>query len=159
MDQRQARMIVHTALASYAEQRWQSKWVVNKKIHRRSEPQEYDPTPACTECHLAWDETGNYKPEFRCPASPGAIVALAMGEAERRVPVQRDDHSGAGTVPWSTHVRAWQNYGTRHEQTAERLAERGGFGYREMQCALAGHYRDVVTCKKKHPVPEGWQPI
>lgn len=49
--------------------------------HRRSEPQDYDPTPACALCHLAWDETGNYKPEYRCPASPGAMTdALAHKE-------------------------------------------------------------------------------
>ena len=76
MDQRTARMLAHNALASYAEQRWQSKWIVDGETHRRSEPQIYDPTPICTECLLAWDETGNIKPEYRCPASPGAIVAL-----------------------------------------------------------------------------------
>lgn len=40
--------------------------------HRRSPPLDYDPTPCCSYCFKAWDETGAYTPEFRCPESPAA---------------------------------------------------------------------------------------
>ena len=61
----------------------------------------------------------------------------------RRVPVQSSQRQNmpAGTVEWWAHYDAWRNY-TRyhHSQSAERVEERGGFSYGELQCALAGHY-------------------
>lgn len=74
-------------------------------------------------------------------------VAPVQGEYKKRP---------AGTVPWEIHEQAWENYAARlgKNQTAERIAERGGFGYREMQCLLAGH--DAFGCTVEHdPVP-GW---
>lgn len=46
----------------------------------------------------------------------------------------------AGTVSWEEHERAWRAYADRYgsDQSAERIAERGGFGFREMT-ALLGH--------------------
>ena len=80
--------------------------------------------------------------------------------AERRAPVQASPRAGkpAGTVPWSTHVLAWEGYALagHGRQSAERMSERGGFGYREMQCALAGHYNNFA-CEEDHPTPEGWE--
>lgn len=39
----------------------------------------------------------------------------------------------AGTVSWEEHVEAWTDYAKRYRgQTAERLAQRGGFGYAEI---------------------------
>jgi hypothetical protein len=74
---------------------------------------------------------------------------------ERRAPVQQDcyrlpvgtycAHTAAspehhsGTVAWEEHEEAWADYAIRHrDQTAERLAQRGGFGYAEITDHL-GH--------------------
>jgi hypothetical protein len=64
---------------------------------------------------------------------------------ERRAPVQgeRDRERGIkwrkppGTVAWSEHLEAYADYAKRYgtSQSAERLAERGGFGWDE----LVGH--------------------
>lgn len=72
----------------------------------------------------------------------------------RRAPVQGDDGAGyppgspyhrpgakgPGTVAWTEHLEAYSSYAARfgHSQSAERLAERGGFGYQEMTDFL-GH--------------------
>lgn len=62
----------------------------------------------------------------------------------RRAPVQGDRHAtdrtkdrAAGTVSWAEHLLAYSNYSARYgrDQSAERLAERGGFGYIE----ITGH--------------------
>lgn len=79
-----------------------------------------------------------------------------------RARVQADHRSGgrAGTVPWETHLAAWAGYAAagHGSQSAERIAERGGFGYAEVQCAIAGHYNLVRNCRTRHPVPDGWEP-
>lgn len=71
-------------------------------------------------------------------------------------PVQGDYRGRPdGTVPWSVHLQAFEVYSNLlgKSQSAERIAERGGFGYRELQCLLAGHY---TYCAAEHdPVP-GW---
>lgn len=61
----------------------------------------------------------------------------------RRAPVQGDHgkrRRASGTVTWAEHEEAYTayaaQYGTR--QSAERLAERAGFGYQEMT-ELLGH--------------------
>jgi len=72
----------------------------------------------------------------------------------RRAPVQADhvgrsgDGSGPGTISWAEHEQAWRKYAGRHGagQSAERIAERGGFGYAELQLFL-GHD------------PETWTPV
>lgn len=63
----------------------------------------------------------------------------------RRAPVQASYESRgrprkpAGTVAWWEHEKAWEDYGARYSsQDAERIAERGGFGYWEMTDHL-GH--------------------
>lgn len=59
---------------------------------------------------------------------------------ERRAPVQRDKGMPPGSVLWSEHTEAWNVYAKKYgyDQTAERIAERGGFGYSEMR-DLLGH--------------------
>lgn len=72
---------------------------------------------------------------------------------ERRAPVQcemrRDENRNVirpvswipmGTITWEEHEKAWSVYdATWHcGQSAERIAERGGFGYYEL-CDLLGH--------------------
>lgn len=64
----------------------------------------------------------------------------------RRAPVQADHHAdrsrrrGPGSVTWAEHLEAYATYSGRFgsAQSAERLAERGGFGYREIT-NLLGH--------------------
>lgn len=64
---------------------------------------------------------------------------------ERRALVQAEGSAGgkrrpAGTISWAEHVEAWRAYAKkyRNDQSAERLAERGGFGYLELT-ELLGH--------------------
>lgn len=78
---------------------------------------------------------------------------------ERRVPVQgaglwwlheSDTRRGGshvpGTIAWEEHVEAWQDYTKRYpKQSAEKIAERGGFGYDELVDHL-GH------------APKTWKP-
>lgn len=64
-----------------------------------------------------------------------------------------------GTIPWDVHLNAWAGYAKAGHgaQSAERINERGGFGYREVQCALLGHYNRCGVCEEEHsPVP-GWE--
>ena len=83
--------------------------------------------------------------------------------ASRRAPVQADHRPAAhprpaGTVPWAVHAEAWEFYATLYgtEQSAFRIADRGGFGSREMQCMLAKMRRHDETT----PLPDlpGWEP-
>lgn len=64
----------------------------------------------------------------------------------RRAPVQSERNRPAGTVLWEEHEKAWRAYSVRYgkDQSAERIAERGGFGY------------DEITKLLKHP-PLTWE--
>lgn len=68
------------------------------------------------------DEKSRYEPH--CPT-------CVCG---RRAPVQRsrEHDKPAGTIAWWEHEKAWEVYGSRYSQSAERIAERGGFGYGEL---------------------------
>lgn len=84
------------------------------------------------------------------------------GEGERRVCVQghgrhhlREDDSRRaadakppGTITWGEHERAWQVYERKYGpgQSAERIVERGGFGYQELVEFLG---RDPETWEAK----------
>ena len=63
-------------------------------------------------------------------------------DVQRRAPVQaeRAPVKPAGTIAWSEHLEAWRGYDAKWncEQSAERIAERGGFGYLEL-VDLLGH--------------------
>jgi hypothetical protein len=78
--------------------------------------------------------------------------------ADRRARVQADRRAPAGTIPWSTHLAAWEGYAAagHGDQSAETVADRGGFSYREVQCAIAGHFNEVASCKRIHLIPTGW---
>lgn len=61
----------------------------------------------------------------------------------RRAPVQgeySEPRRASGTVAWSEHMEAYEAYAAKYGtgQSAARLAERGGFGYREI-ADLLGH--------------------
>lgn len=75
---------------------------------------------------------------------------------ERRAPVQgewdraRIKKRPPGTVAWEEHIAAWEIYAQRYgrDQSAERIAERCGFGYWEIT-ELLGHepktWRSLVS--------------
>ena len=102
----------------------------------------------------------------------GGDIPSAPPEAapvpERRAPVQKDQRwprgapgSVPGTIPWDVHLRAWEGYAAagHGDQSAERVAQRGGFGYREVQCALLGHYNECGPGHDdEHPPVPGWEP-
>lgn len=54
----------------------------------------------------------------------------------RRAPVQdsREHGKGLGSVDWAEHLEAWAVYASRYgkSQSAERIAERGGFSFGEL---------------------------
>ena len=51
-----------------------------------------------------------------------------------RHPARRPGDRRPGTIAWEEHAEAWTAYRDRYNngQTAERMAERGGFGYDEL---------------------------
>lgn len=65
---------------------------------------------------------------------------------ERRAPVQGDHGKGGrwihppGTIAWWEHLEAYAAYAREYgySQTAERIAERGGFGKFEAEKLLRG---------------------
>jgi hypothetical protein len=68
-----------------------------------------------------------------------------MENSERRAPVQSEkwkrdkSHKPNGTIAWWEHARAWEAYNERFPgQSAERMAERGGFSWGELKMFL-GH--------------------
>jgi len=71
----------------------------------------------------------------------------------KRAPVQgdgghpKDRKHGPGSIAWAEHLQAWSAYAARYGegQSAERMAERGGFGYGELQELLGRE-------------PETWEP-
>lgn len=85
-----------------------------------------------------------------CPACGFALADLTPAPAapvdERRAPVQGDPGARfgegypAGTISWQEHLAAYEDYAKRYggDQSAERLAARGGFGYAELTDHL-GH--------------------
>lgn len=54
----------------------------------------------------------------------------------------------AGTISWEEHLEAYKDYSNRYGsgQSAERLAERGGFGYAELVDHLG---REPRTWRKR----------
>ena len=58
----------------------------------------------------------------------------------KRAPVQaarsltKGPGSGPGTIDWAEHELAWSNYARQYgrDQTAQRMADRGGFCYAEL---------------------------
>lgn len=81
------------------------------------------------------------------PRLPRRSAKADAVTAERRAPVQgwrvigeREPRKVRGTIPWELHERIWAAYAARYgrDQSAERIAERGGFGYREAQRLLFG---------------------
>jgi hypothetical protein len=57
-----------------------------------------------------------------------------------RAPVQKGPLGPAGTIAWEEHERIWRAYAAKYRngQTAERIAERGGFGHGEILMLTGG---------------------
>lgn len=71
------------------------------------------------------------KPERRAPVQGQIMHGLRSG-GPRHIP--------AGTIAWWEHERAWADYAKRFgkDQSADRIAERGGFGLHELIDHLGG---------------------
>lgn len=65
---------------------------------------------------------------------------MTTPERARVLRAHRRGERGGGTVAWAEHAEAWEVYAKRYgrEQSAERINERGGFGYNEI-AMLLGH--------------------
>ncbi len=67
---------------------------------------------------------------------------MTKEEEKRRAPVLGDswrpprcgNRRRPGTIAWAEHLDAWADYARRYgnDQSAERLAERGGFSFEEL---------------------------
>lgn len=70
----------------------------------------------------------------------------ARVQGDRSIPVGQPGH-GPGTIAWTEHELAWSAYAARYgrDQSAERMNERGGFGYLELERYLGR-------------APETWSP-
>lgn len=57
----------------------------------------------------------------------------AVVQGDSNIAVGQPGH-GAGTIAWAEHELAWGAYAERYgrNQSAERIDERGGFGYLEL---------------------------
>lgn len=64
-----------------------------------------------------------------CPTCSCGRRALVQGS--RKV-------KGPGTIAWSEHVEAWNAYAMQYgaSQSAERINERGGFSFQELEALL-----------------------
>lgn len=91
-----------------------------------------------------------------------------MGDDERRARVQahaapRSDprHKPPGSIAWWEHERAWEGYrrvfpGSAAVQDAQRIQERGGFGYYEL-VEFLGH--EPTTWVPNKPVEATYEPV
>ena len=66
------------------------------------------------------------------------LAAVDGDDPERTAPVQEPSGGEVSRIPWGLHALLWTAYG--HDQTAERLAERGGFGRAELGWLAVGMY-------------------
>jgi len=61
---------------------------------------------------------------------------------EKTAPVQ--ESAGhmipGGQIPWAVHLLAAKEYNRHHNQSAEQLADRGGFSWSELIACLRGEY-------------------
>lgn len=66
----------------------------------------------------------------------------------RRSPAKRPAGAhGPGTITWTEHEEIWRAYAKQYGtgQSAERIAERGGFGYQEATLLLGHEPRTWVA--------------
>lgn len=89
----------------------------------------------------SWEHRARYQTDLLDAA---AILDSIRGvDDARRAPVQAEHNRmvpfPAGTIAWMEHVEAWEEYARRfgRSQSAERMAERGGFAMSEL-CSFLG---------------------
>lgn len=70
----------------------------------------------------------------RVPVQADGLWYLPAGD------IRRFNAHAPGTITWEEHQRAWEAYAEKYgrTQSAERIAERGGFSYSELE-KLLGH--------------------
>lgn len=66
------------------------------------------------------------------------LAVVAEYDPERVAPVQEPSGGAVAAIPWGLHELLHRAYG--HDQTAERMAERGGFGRHELGLLAVGMY-------------------
>lgn len=67
--------------------------------HQRSEPQNYDPTPACTGCWKPWVDRLPTEMLDPCPESIAIAVRNAvLDEIEQRVTREMDEHYSGDAI-------------------------------------------------------------
>lgn len=69
-----------------------------------------------------------------------------------RAPVQAGPKGPAGTITWAEHLRVWEAYARRYGkgQSAERIAESGGFGHGEIEMLTGGLAQSFVRVGQAH---------
>lgn len=73
-------------------------------------------------------------------SSARILAAIEAAPDERVAPVQ-DRSSGLRAIPWGLHELLWRVYRDHgHRQSAERMAERGGFARAELGMLAVGAY-------------------
>lgn len=113
---------------------------------------------ACARCHGPHDRivfkpfthevpADDDKPSWThwatCPTTGEPVLLRVTVPDERRAPVNGAPY---GTIGWAEHEEAWQSYARLFGgQSAERIAERGGFGLVELVQQLGG-------------LPRTWEP-
>jgi hypothetical protein len=64
----------------------------------------------------------------------------ARVQGDERAAIRAPGTRGPGTISWAEHMLAWSAYANRYgrDQSAQRICDRGGFGYQELT-DLLGH--------------------
>lgn len=70
---------------------------------------------------------------------------MTKEDAIKKAPYQKKNYK-SGTIEWDCHYRAWTNYARKYgiSQSAERIAERGGFGEEELDKFFGENWRDYI---------------
>lgn len=74
-----------------------------------------------------WQQQERYVPDWE---DRGDLIVI---EPERQAPANGNPF---GTISWTEHEQAWQGYHRKYpniDQDAEKIAERGGFGWSELR--------------------------
>jgi len=70
---------------------------------------------------------------------------------QKRAPIQAENGHPRGTISWEEHLEIWLAYDKKYHcgQSAERIAERGGFGYTEATELVGRELRTWIARDKK----------
>lgn len=105
----------------------------------------------CLRCYIEdlhgkHPEARQFARVLRVPVKSNAEVDVHVAEevhcatcmCARRAPVQGERDRAGGSITWAEHLEVYERYAAKYGcgQSAERLAERGGFGYKEAERLL-----------------------